>query len=665
MAVDLGRDLCSDLATAEAREWLVTNGLGGFACGTVAGLPTRRYHGLLVASFAPPVRRQVLVSKFDEIVSYLDGTYELGATRWRDGTIAPHGYRYIQDFRLDGSVPVWTFAFADALLEKRIWMEQGENTTYVTYTLARASAHIELRVKALSDWRDFHTLGHAGGERTLIERINDGICVHAQNGAGPSYAILSTAPIARDTHEWYVGIEYAQERARGLDDVGDVLHAGNFTAELNPGETLSFTLSTKNDASLDTASALARRQARDDERLRAWGAVHPHAGPHGPAWIRTLVLAADQFVVQRTKADGTSFPSIIAGYPWFADWGRDTMTSLPGLLLRTGRADVAASLLRAFAGVIDQGMLPNYFPDDGGAPQYNTVDGSLLFIDALHRYVKATNDRALLGELFDTVDAIVAAYRGGTRYGIRADVDGLLYAGADGVQLTWMDARVGDVVVTQRRGKPVEINALWYHALAAAAEFAGILGRDARPYESLASRVKAAFDKFWDPSEGYCFDVIDGPHGNDASLRPNQLFAVALPHRALSDERSRSVVAACTRALLTPAGLRTLAPDAPGYRGDFGGSASERDGAYHQGTVWPWLIGPFVAAALNVGVDRATAMSYLLPVARSISAYGLGSLPEIATGDAPFSPAGCFAQAWSVGCALDAWALLAEDVPRA
>ncbi len=659
--IDLGRDICTNLASSESREWLVTNGIGGFGCGTLSGIPTRRYHGLLIAAFDPPVRRQTLVSKFDETASYLDRTYELGATRWRDGTIAPRGYRYIERFLLDGSVPTWTFAFADALLEKRVWMERGENTTYVTYRLMRASAWVELRVKVLADWRDYHALGHAGTERTVVERIDDGVRIYAPDGSAASFAVLSSAPIARDTHDWYLGAEYAQELARGLDDVGDILHAANFTAELDPGQTLAFTISTKPDATLDVAAALERRRALDDGLLRTWGAVHPHAGPHGPAWIRTLVLAADQFVVQRTAGDGTQFPSIIAGYPWFADWGRDSMTSLPGLLLRTGRADVARDLLRAFSRLVDRGMLPNYFPDDGSPPQYNTVDGSLLFIDALHRYVRATGDRALLTDLFDTVEAIVTAYRDGTRYGIAVDADGLLYAGADGVQLTWMDARVGDVVVTQRRGKPVEINALWYNALVAAAEFAGMLGRDARPYETLAARSKASFGKFWNSSEGYCFDVIDGPHGNDASLRPNQLFAAALAHRALPDDQLRSIVAACTRALLTPAGLRTLATDAPGYRGAFGGSPSERDGAYHQGTVWPWLIGPFVAAAINVGIDRATAMSYLAPIARSTTGYGVGSLPEVATGDPPFVPAGCFAQAWSVASVLDAWSSLAED----
>jgi predicted glycogen debranching enzyme len=284
-------------------------------------------------------------------------------------------------------------------------------------------------------------------------------------------------------------------------------------------------------------------------------------------------------------------------------------------------------------------------------------------VAALHRYVKATGERVLLADLFPSVDAIVQAYRAGTRYGIAVDeADGLVYAGTDGVQLTWMDARVGDIVVTQRRGKPVEVNALWYHALAAAAEFAGTLGRDATNYERLATRAKASFDRFWDPAEGYCFDVLDGPSGNDASLRPNQLFAGALAHRALSDDKIKAVVATCARSLLTSAGLRTLAPDAAGYRGDYGTSPAERDGAYHQGTVWPWLIGPFVAAAHNVGIDRATILGYLEPVARATHGYGVGTLSEIATGDAPYLPNGCFAQAWSVGCALDAWSLIAEDL---
>jgi predicted glycogen debranching enzyme len=656
--IDVGRELCGDLATAESREWLVTNGIGGYACGTVAGVPTRRYHGLLIASQRPPVARRMLVSKFDEIANYDDGVHELGTTRWRDGTVAPQGYRFIERFRLDGSVPVWTFAFSDALLEKRVWMEHGENTTYVTYTMLRGARGLELRVKVLVDCREHHALGRALPERTFIERIDDGIRTHPADGS-PAFVVRSDATIVRDTHEWYLGALFTQERARGLDDVGDLLHAGNFTAQLRRGASCTFVLSTRDDGALESPAAFERREAADAELLRLWSLQQPHAAPHAPPWIRRLVLAADQFVVRHARAGGTAVPSILAGYPWFADWGRDAMVSLPGLLLRTGRAEVARDVLKSFAGFIDGGMLPNYFPEDGSPPEFNTVDGALLFIDALHRYVRVTDDRALLAELFGAVDAIVSAYRDGTRFGIRVDrSDGLVHAGADGVAVTWMDARVGDFVVTPRVGKPVEINALWYHALTSVVEFAGLVGEDAAPYGVLADRAKLGFQRYWNASEGCCFDVLDSAHGNDASLRPNQIFAASLDHRALPAEQQRSVFEACARDLLTSAGLRTLARDAPGYCGHYGGAPAQRDAAYHQGTVWPWLIGPFVAAALNVGVDRETAMSYLEPAARSIGGYGLGTLPEVADGDAPFAPNGCIAQAWSVASALDAWAAL-------
>lgn len=662
MTIDVGREVCGDLAVAESREWLVTNGIGGYACGTIAGVPTRRYHGLLVASLRPPLARRMLVSKFDEMANYDDGVYELGATRWRDGTVAPSGFRFIERFRLEGSVPVWTFAFADALLEKRVWMEHGANTTYVTYTMLRGSRPLELRVKVLVDCRDQHALGHASPQRTFIERIEDGIRTHPADGSA-AFVVRSNATIIRDTHEWYLGARFSAESARGLDDAGDLLHAGNFTSELACGQVCAFVLSTQGDASLEVCDAYERRAAADEELLRSWSAEHPRAAPE--AWVRQLVLAADQFVVRRMLSDGTEVPSILAGYPWFADWGRDAMVSLPGLLLRTGRSRLARDLLAGFSRFVDAGMLPNDFPEDGSPPEYNTADGALLFVDALHRYVRATGDRALLGELFPSVDSIVRSYRDGTRFGIRVDpADGLLHAGADGVAVTWMDARVGDFVVTARVGKPVEINALWYNALESVVEFAGLAGRDASPYAALAARAKASFGRFWNESEGYCFDVLDGPHGNDASLRPNQLFAVALDHRALDPGRQRAVFDACARELWTSAGLRTLAPDAPGYRGRYGGDPSRRDAAYHQGTVWPWLIGPFVAAALNVGVGQETALSYLDPVAGAIRGYGLGTLPEIADGDAPFAPNGCFAQAWSVASALDAWALLSHAPGR-
>jgi predicted glycogen debranching enzyme len=665
VTVDLGRDVCGAIEVAERREWLVTNGLGGYASGTLAGLPTRRYHGLLVASLRPPVERYVIVSKFDEVAAYDDDVYELAATRWHDGTIAPAGFRFIERFRLEGTTPVWSFAFGDALLEKRVWMERGHNTTYVTYTVVRASRSVELRVKALAEARAQHALRHADAVRTAVTRIDGGIRCEPPGGL-PPFFIFCDAPIIRDMHEWYLGVSYARERERGLDDVGDHLHVGDFAAQLEPGATLAFALSMDADASTDVRAAWDRQQRAEDELLQLWTAADPERRHDGPAWIRQLALAADQFVVQRARADGGTIPTIVAGYPWFADWGRDTMIALPGLLLRTGRADLARAVLRAWAGFVDGGLLPNAFLESGATPIDNSVDAALLFIDAVHRLVRATEDRSFAEELLPTLTAIVQAYADGTRHGIGVDpADGLLHAGEPGIAVTWMDARVGDFVVTPRIGKPVEVNALWYHGLCACSELAAMSGRDAGPYRALADRAKAGFHRFWDASEGYCFDVLDGPGGNDLSLRPNQLFAVALEHRALGAEQQRAVFDACARSLLTSYGCRTLARDAPGYVGAYGGSPGNRDAAYHQGTAWPWLIGPFVRAALNVGVDRATAATYLEPLGRALCAYGVGTLFEIGDGDAPHTPNGCIAQAWSVANALDAWCLLARTEPQA
>jgi predicted glycogen debranching enzyme len=660
VTVDLGRELCGELGSAERREWLVTNGLGGYASGTLAGLPTRRYHGLLVASLRPPVERCVLVSKFDEIAAYDDAVYELGTTRWHDGTIAPSGYRYIERFRLEGTIPVWTFAFGDALLEKRLWMEHGTNTTYVTYTLVRACKRVEIRIKAFAEARHFHSLCHANAARVPVTRIDSGVRCDPE-GEIPPFYVFSDAAMIRDTHEWYMGVAFAREAERGFESIADQLHVGNFETELDPGATLAFALSTEEDASLDVRAAWERAERAQEALEQRWTATNLEHNRHGPAWVRQLVVAADQFIVQRDRPEGP-VPTVVAGYPWFADWGRDTMISLPGLLLRTGRAELAREVLRAWAGFVSDGLLPNLFPEKPGAEAPdNSVDAPLWFINAVYRTVNTTGDRQFAADVFDTLAAIVRAYAAGTKHGISVDrADGLVYAAQPGVALTWMDARVGSFVVTARMGKPVEINALWFHALSACSELAALAGRDATPYNGMAERAAAGFQRFWNDSDGYCFDVIDGPDGNDRSLRPNQLFAVALPHRALPAEQQRATFDACARNLLTSFGCRTLSSDAPDYRGTYAGPAQDRDAAYHEGTVWPWLIGPFVAAALNVGVDRTTVATYLEPFGRSLAAYGLGTVAEIANGDPPHAACGCIAQAWSVGCVLDAWSLLAE-----
>jgi predicted glycogen debranching enzyme len=369
-----------------------------------------------------------------------------------------------------------------------------------------------------------------------------------------------------------------------------------------------------------------------------------------------LVLAADQFLVRRPLPDDPDGMSVIAGYHWFGDWGRDTMISLPGLAIATGRPEVAARILTTFARFVDRGMLPNRFPDAGEAPEYNTVDATLWYFDAIRAYHEATGDDALLKQLFPVLEDIIQWHRDGTRYGIGEDkADGLLRSGEPGVQLTWMDAKVGDWVVTPRTGKAVEINALWYNALRSMTAFARRLGQPAERWERLAERVGTGFERFWNEAAGYCFDVVDGPEGDDDALRPNQIFAVSLPESPLSPERQRQVVEACARHLLTSFGLRSLAPGHPQYKGRYGGGPWERDGAYHQGTVWGWLLGPFALAHLRVCKDPTAAGAFLLPMAHHLGDYGVGSIAEIFDGDPPFTPRGCIAQAWSVAETLRAW----------
>jgi len=378
-----------------------------------------------------------------------------------------------------------------------------------------------------------------------------------------------------------------------------------------------------------------------------------------PPWIDQLVLAADEFLVRRALADEPGGLSVIAGYHWFGDWGRDTMIALPGLTLATGRPEAARRILATFARFVDGGMLPNVFPDAGQAPEYNTVDAALWYVEAVRAYHAATGDDAALRELFPALEAIVRGYTAGTRYGIRVDGDGLVAAGEHGVQLTWMDAKVGDWVVTPRIGKPVEINALWYNALVAIADLARRLGRPSAAWQAMADRAAAAFSRFWNAEAGYCYDVIDGPAGHEAVLRPNQIFAVSLPASPLSADRQRLVVDRCARQLLTSYGLRSLAPGEPGYQPRYLGGPRERDGAYHQGTVWGWLLGPFALAYHRVHGDREAARAFLAPMAQHLAEYGLGSIAEVFDAEPPFSPGGCIAQAWSVAETLRAWCELA------
>jgi predicted glycogen debranching enzyme len=657
-AVDFGREICGDLCAAESREWLVTNGIGGYAFGTIAGLLTRCYHGLLVAALQPPLGRTLLVAKLDETARYRSEEFALSANRWADGTVSPKGYLNIERFHLEGTTPVWTFALADALLEKRIFMQSGENTTYVLYRLVRGTSPVELSIKVLADYGEEHCATVGRTRPMEVTSVEHGLQVVAFDGATP-FHILSDSATASPGNEWYRNFDLAAERARGLPDRSDNFFAGELRATIAPGGSLTIVASTSATPALLGEDAYAKRQSEEGALLEQFFAANSGTAQASPPAVQQLVLAANQFIATRPLDSAANAMTILAGYPWFSDWGRDTMIALPGLCLATGRPWLVRNILRTFSRFVSEGMLPNQFPSAGAAPVYNTVDATLWYFQAVRQYFEATRDVGLLHELYPVLDGIMDAHVRGTRYHIHVDpADGLLYAGEEGVQLTWMDAKVGGRVVTPRIGKPVEVNALWLNAAASMEQFALTLGRNAARYEGLAERVRTGFARFWNSEKQFCFDVIDAPgspDGKDAALRPNQIFAVSLPETALTREQQRAVVDVCARELLTSFGLRSLGAAEPGYRGRYAGNPEERDGAYHQGTVWGWLLGPFALAHLRVYGNAGEGMAFLEPMFGHIRAAGLGSASEIFDGDPPLTPNGCIAQAWSVGEILRAW----------
>lgn len=655
MGIEFGREVCGDRNSAASREWLVTNGIGGYASGTIAGSLTRRYHGLLVAALNPPLGRTLLLTKLDEEVEYDGCFYPLYTNNWATGDANPLGYQNIESFKLDGTVPTWKFALGDALLVKSIWMQQGSNTTYIKYRLKRATQPIKISLEALVNYRDYHGDTQAKDWVMDIVAVDRGVQITADDTAVPFYLLCDRAHISL-THEWYYGFALAVEQYRGMGDREDHLHVATFEATLNPGESLTFVASTEAQPDLDGTAALRMRHTYEQKLIGFWDANRPNPSKKAPAWINQLVLAADQFIVNRSVPDEAAGKTIIAGYHWFGDWGRDTMISLPGLTLATGRPEVARAILRTFAQYVSQGMLPNRFPDVGEVPEYNTVDATLWYFEAIHQYYNATDDEGLLHDLFPVLVDIIDWHCRGTRYNIHLDPsDGLLYAGETGVQLTWMDAKVDNWVVTPRIGKPVEVNALWYNALRTMARFARQVGEPHQEYEAIADRTLAKFHRFWNAETGYCYDVLDTPNGNDDALRPNQIFAVSLPESPLPAVQQRAVVDVCGRRLVTSYGMRSLSPDHPDYQGHYGGDRYQRDGAYHQGTVWGWLLGSFVTAHLRVYNNPAIAQEWLEPMAQHLQAHGLGSGSEIFDGDAPMIPRGCIAQAWTVAEVLRAW----------
>ncbi len=627
----------------------MTNGRGGYAMGTVAGTLTRAYHGLLIAALDPPVARRLLVASAQPTVTYQGRSYALASNAWGSGLRDPEGWRLLDGFAVVDGLPTWAYALADALVEVSIAMAYGRDETVFLVRAARAAAPLQVELRLLVADRDHH-----GG--ALPDPAGFAVSVAGER------ATVALPDCGRSLHVWAPGAEVVpagtrwadffleREHDRGLPDRADYLHALDLRFTVEPGTAGGFAVGL---APPDRVPGATLAAAADRNRALAARQATPLLGE--------LAVAGDAFLVAPAPG-GPRRASVIAGYPWFADWGRDTMIALPGIALAAGRPDVAAEVLRTFAPLIDGGMLPNRFPDDGAPPEYNTVDAALWFVEAVRATAAAPGvDSHFAAELFPALRAVVDGYAAGTRYGIGVDEsDGLVRAGVPGVQLTWMDAKVGDWVVTPRIGKPVEINALWFLALKTVAAFAEHCGADPVRYEHDAARVAESFERFWNAERGWCFDVIDGPDGNDPALRPNQLIAVAFAPELLGAERARAVVDACARELVTPVGLRTLAPSDPAYVGRYGGDQRARDAAYHQGAVWPWLLGTFVRAHLNVYDDPAAARSYLAGLIDALDGEAVGTLGELFEGDPPHAPCGAPAQAWSVGELLATLRLLGE-----
>jgi len=619
----LGRQATGSLDEAAQREWLVADGLGGYAMGTVAGLATRRYHGLLVAATAPPIGRRMGLARLDPVLVSGDSRLRLATHEWADGTIDPAGHEHLDSFRLQDGLPVWRWSVGDVVIEATLAMVHGRPAVGAVHRLVRAPAPVRLELEALCTWRDVHGERFAFGE-PAVERLADGFAFEgAYRVRGPGFAPEGV---------WYRGVRHREEAARGLNPLEDLFLAGRFAADLRPGEALEVEAWAGDLAAAPPGAGAIVGAAR--ARARALAA---RAGADG-----RLAIAADRFVV--------AGPAVVAGYPWFGDWSRDTMVSYEGLFLATGRAAEGRRLLERAAATLSEGMLPN--TADTGAPEYNSVDAALWFLHAAARHVEATGDVDLAAALAPALLDVVGRHVAGTRFGIRADpADGLLTQGAPGLALTWMDARVDGVPVTQRAGKPVEVNALWVSGLARLARILRRLGRDAAAVDRIEARARAAFRVRFPLPGGGLRDVVDGPEGDDATLRPNQLLAVSLPAAPLADPR---VVRACAP-LLTSLGLRSLAPDDPRYTGRHRGAPAERDRAYHQGTVWPWLVGPYTEAALRTGVPVAGLLDGL---ELHVGEWGLGSVSETADGGPPHAATGCPFQAWSVAELIRARRLL-------
>jgi predicted glycogen debranching enzyme len=673
-------DPSNDEANA-TREWLVTNGLGGYASGTVAGVMTRRYHGLLIAALPAPLGRIVMLSHIAEQVRWPDGRRaEIGGREYAGTTADAQGHGHLVEFRLESGLPVWRYDVNEVVIEKRLFLMHMQNTVQVMYELVDGADEVQIALRPSVHFRPQEApVSEPLGWPYEFRAVDDRCEVGLKNSELPPLRMLLCGPDATFTLKGkrIENVLYPVEESRGYQAQGALWSPGYYRFVLKRGDAASLVASTETFETMTVLDSPGAWRAERERRRRLIAQAAPHAQSGVPA---ELILAADQFIVTpagrteeaaRAHAAGDEVRTVIAGYHWFTDWGRDTMISLEGLTLVTGRRVEAGYILRTFGHYVRDGLIPNMFPEGEKEGLYHTADATLWFFHAIARYLAYTHDRFTLDALYPALKNVVAAHVGGTRFGIHVDArDGLLSQGAPGYQLTWMDAKVDDWVVTPRRGKAVEINALWYNALRLMERWANERGDpDATGYRDRADRVQQSFnERFWNRQIGYLFDVVDAEEGgtdgrgNDARCRPNQIFAVSLPHAVLAREWWEPVVQTVKDRLLTPVGLRSLAPGEPDFKPRYYGDLRARDAAYHQGTVWAWLAGAFVDAWLKLyPADRAGARQALDGFVPHLDDACIGSISEIFDADPPFTPRGCIAQAWSVAEVLRAWAKLSAE----
>ncbi len=658
----------SDPDALVTREWLVTNGLGGYASGTVPGVMTRRYHGMLIAALGAPHGRTVMLSHLAEQLRFEGGRkVELGGRERTVDAADAHGTGWLEEFRLEAGLPVWRYHVDDTVVERRVLLPYRQNTVHVTYELVSGPAAIELALRPSVHFRPQELpVSTPLGGRYQFHACEDDYEIRLSGSDLPPLRMKLIGEEATFTLKGrrIANILYPVEESRGYQARGDLWSPGYFRFTLTPGGRATFIASTESFQAIDALgpdqAAAGERERR--ERLLAQAVPEAQVGP-----AAELVLAADQFVATpagraddalRARAAGDDIRTVIAGYHWFTDWGRDTMISLEGLTLVTGRETEAGYILRTFGQYVRDGLIPNMFPEGENEGLYHTADATMWFFHALSRYLARTGDSLTLTLLFPTLADIVHHHVQGTRFGIHVDPeDGLLAEGAESYQLTWMDAKVDDWVVTPRRGKPVEINALWYNALRLMAAWKDQLKADGPDYAAMAGRACRSFnERFWYAAGGYLYDVVDGETGDDSRCRPNQIIAMALPHPVLSRDRWEPVLRIVRDRLLTPVGLRSLAPDDPEFKPRYYGDLRTRDAAYHQGTVWAWLAGPFVDAWLKVHPeDLAGARDAIRGFERHLDEACIGSISEVFDAESPYTPRGCIAQAWSVAEVLRIW----------